>query len=183
MAELPRSDGLMAQIMHGMAYFNLRGSPDDAGFVLAANTVLDQELPLAANTFSHGRHRVFWLGPDEWLIVSDAVQPSGLLTQMHRSLAGIGAAVTDISGGQLSLRLRGEPARDVLAKGCTLDLYAQAFKVGDCAQCGLAKTNVLIALINDRPEFEIIVRRSFAGYLALWLKQAGREFGMEYRVP
>jgi sarcosine oxidase subunit gamma len=76
--------------------------------------------------------------------------------------------------------LIGPGAREVLAKGCTLDLHPDEFKPGACAQSGLAKASVLLAMIDERPSFEIKVRRSFAEYVLLWLNYSGREFGISF---
>ena len=87
--------------------------------------------------------------------------------------AGQCYSLVDVTGGQVLLRLGGSHVREVLAKGCTLDLHPRAFKAGQCAQTTLAKTSMLIALIDDAPTFDIIVRRSFAEYAALWLQHSG----------
>jgi heterotetrameric sarcosine oxidase gamma subunit len=65
-----------------------------------------------------------------------------------------------------------------LAKGCTLNLSPAAFTDGDCAQTGISRTSVLLANTND--VINIIVRRSFAEYLALWLQHAGAELGIRF---
>ena len=78
-----------------------------------------------------------------------------------------------MTGGQVMVRLSGPRAREVLAKGCTLDLHPRAFKTGECAQTTLAKTSMLIALADDTPAFDIIIRRSFADYAARWLRHSG----------
>lgn len=90
------------------------------------------------------------------------------------------AGINDISGGNIGMHLSGENIRDVFAKGCTLDFHPQVFKVGDCAQSGLAKANVVFGLIEEGATFELIVRRSFADYLLQWLRQAGREYEVEF---
>ena len=80
------------------------------------------------------------------------------------------------------MRIKGRGVRDVLAKGCTLDLHPAEFAAGACAQSGLAKANILIGLIEEKPVFEIVVRRSFAEYLARWLQHAATEHNVEFSV-
>ena len=80
------------------------------------------------------------------------------------------------------MRINGPRVRDVLAKGCTLDFHPAEFEVGACAQSGLAKANILIGLIDEKPVFEIVVRRSFAEYLVLWLEHAATEYNVEFSV-
>jgi sarcosine oxidase subunit gamma len=164
-----------------LGHINLRGDPQNANFIAAAERVLDQPLPIEANTISLGDHRIYWLGPDEWLIVTMADTVSDLVDRLQHALAKLHAAVNDVSGGQVALSLSGTSVRDVLAKGCTLDLHPQVFRIGSCAQSGLAKANVLLGPGDDANTFDIVVRRSFSDYLVRWLQQAGDDFGIEFR--
>ena len=92
-------------------------------------------------------------------------------------------SVTDVTGGQTVITLRGPSARDVLAKGCPLDLHPLVFQPGDCAQTLLGKANVIIRCVDDSPSYELIVRRSFADYAALWLHDAALEYGCAVVLP
>lgn len=180
---LPRSEkgGLVVTVKSGFACFNLRGEAGQAGFAEAILQATNQELPLKPNTFSSGQHRIFWQGPNEWLIESPQERAEPLQSGLMEVLSGMHASVTDISGGMISMTLRGDPVGDLLAKGCTLDLDPNQFIAGACAQTGLAKANVLIARISEPERFEIFVRRSFADYLLQWLNHAGREFRIGFQ--
>lgn len=158
---------------------NLRGNGQDERFVAAVSEALGQSLPVAPNTFSSGAYRLYWLGPNEWLVCSDVEDAVTLLTTLRNALSGQACAVTDVSAGQVAMQLCGEAARHVLARGCTLDFDPSVFRVGDCAQSGLAKSTALIALQDDSPRFDIFVRRSFADYVVRWLHHAGREYGLK----
>lgn len=186
LASLPQDAGSAAgftiQLLPELGHINLRGNPKNAEFVATANAALGQKLPVSANTMTSGESRIFWLGPDEWLIVTLVADTLDLLTRLRESLSRQHASVTDVSGGQITLRLAGPGVRDVLAKGCTLDFHPDKFIVGACAQSGLAKANVLIALVDDQPAYEIVVRRSFAEYLLLWLRHAAREYRVNFSV-
>lgn len=154
-----------------LGHVNLRGNPADAGFVSAAEKALGQALPLAANTVSIGAYRVYWLGPNEWQVVTPPERTADVVGALEKKLAGMHVAVNDLSGGQVALHLAGSHVPDLLARGCTLDLHPAVFKAGDCAQSGLAKAVVLIGCIDASPVYEIIVRRSFSEYLLRWLSQ------------
>jgi sarcosine oxidase subunit gamma len=101
---------------------------------------------------------------------------------LRAALADAHAAIMDVSDGRVAFRLAGPSARDVLAKGCPLDLHPRAFPPGSCAQSLLAKAAVLIHLLDDAPErgpnFDVYVARSFAHYSWTWLEDAGREYGV-----
>ena len=72
-------------------------------------------------------------------------------------------------------------ARDVLAKGCSLDLHPTVFGPGTAAQTMLGLAGVvLIALDDAGTDYRILVRASFARYLADWLIDAAEEFGVRY---
>ena len=105
---------------------------------------------------------------------------AGVATALAEALAGAHAAVNVQSGGLLVLGVSGPAAPDLLAAGCPMDLDATSFGPGCCAQTGLAKASVLIAAVDSRPSFDVIVRRSFAEYLALWLEHAGGELGVDF---
>jgi len=169
------------EIRADLGHINLRGSPANPAFLSSVTSVLGQELPITANTMTMGHHRIFWLGPDEWQIVTAIDASDGLATQLRQALAGSHASVSDLGGGQIALHLSGSRVRDVLAKGCTLDFTPAEFPVGASAQCSLAKASMLIGLIDDAgPTFEIVVRRSFADYVVRWLQHAALEYGVRF---
>jgi sarcosine oxidase subunit gamma len=102
--------------------------------------------------------------------------PEGCEADMARALrlaAGEGcAAVNELGSGQTVIELAGPRAREIIAKGCPLDLHPRVFGPGRCAQSRLARTLVTIAQIDAAPRFELIVRRSYADYLWQWLADA-----------
>jgi sarcosine oxidase subunit gamma len=171
---------VIVEVNPGLDYINLRGNPTDRKFVSATNKVLRVDLPLQPNTFTAGLSTAYWLGPDEWLIASPAGERPTLRTLLDDALNGMHASLNVVSGGYVALRVSGMTAALLLSKGCTLDFHPRSFAAGQCAQSGLAKASVLISMIDDKPTFDIIVRRSFAEYLALWLRRAGAEFGVSF---
>jgi sarcosine oxidase, subunit gamma len=187
-----RGGGVIARERASLAHLNLRGDPSDAGFVAAVGSVLGTGLPVVANTVHEAdAATVFWLGPDEWLIVTSGEGRAEAARRLHAALGELHAAVTDVSGGQTAMVLRGPAVRDVLAKGCPLDLHPRAFGPGRCAQSHLAKAPVLLRTVNGGPAtdggttsanasvFELVFRRSFADYVWTWLEDAAAEYGLE----
>jgi sarcosine oxidase subunit gamma len=168
------------EIISGASHFNLRGNESDSAFSSSIEEALQLTLPTANMVDSNGHHRIYWLGPDEWLIVT----PEGMTVPQSAQLATIshnhGAALNDLSGGQILLRLTGNQVERLLAKGCPLDLHESVFPVGICAQSGLAKANVLLARVDTSGSFEIIVRRSFSDYVLSWLAHSGKTIGIKF---
>ena len=149
----------------------------DEAFQAGVERVIGARAPIEPNTVSRvGEAAIAWLGPDEWLVISPPDIKDGLSAKLEEALAGLHASVNDISSGQTIIRLHGARARDLLSKGCPLDLHPRVFGVGQCAQSHIAKSNALIIQVDDTPTYDVIVRRSFADYLARWFSHAGREY-------
>ena len=156
----------------GRGFLNVRLDPRDKHAVKSAEQVLGQAMPLVANTYSSGKHRIYWLGPDEWLIETDTGNAAALSGELGEALAEFNVAINDVSGGHVALRLAGADARTVLAKGCTLDLHPREFGPGQCARTALARATVLLAPVDAGPGYTIVAARSFSDYLYRWLTQA-----------
>jgi sarcosine oxidase subunit gamma len=160
-----------------LGYLNLRGNPKDEAFREAVGKVLGLALPLEPNTTA-GHHELaaFWLAPNEWMLVTPTDAQGELARSLEQALEGQHVAVTDVSGSQCAIAISGPRARDLLAKGCGLDLHPRAFAPGQCAQSLVAKAGVLICHWDEPPSFELFVRRSFSEYLWNWLQAAARSF-------
>lgn len=163
----------------GTGFLNIRGEASNPEFVRIVQEACGVSLPVAANTLAGEEQRLYWLGPDEWLLAGGIDAVAGIANKLSQGLQHLHAAVNDLSGGQVGFRLGGAAARQVLAKGCTLDLHPDVFGLGQCAQTSLAKSAVLLRPLGAGEGYEIIVRRSFASYLWQWLLRAGRQYRIE----
>jgi sarcosine oxidase, subunit gamma len=166
------------QELTDVGHINLRGGANDAAFAAAVKSVCNTALPTSANTVSQGDIDAYWLGPDEWVLLMAAEKVTALKLALDTAISGRHAAVNDLSGAFVSLRLSGQKVRELLAKGCALDLHPDVFLSGTCAHTGLAKAGVMLA-VHD-PHVLLVVRRSFADYLMHWLRAAGAEYGIEF---
>lgn len=154
----------------------VRGDARDPRFVRAIADAIDLELPVKPGTTSHHLlDAVLWLGPDEWLVVSETQSGHGLATRMQHALRGIHAAVIDVSDASVVYAVSGAHAREVLAKGCSLDFHPRAFPPGRCARSLLAVVPVLIHLRSAEPCFELYVARSVGEYVRAWLRASVRD--------
>lgn len=166
-----------------LGHINLRGDAGDPQFVAAVARVVGTAVPIAPNTVAHGGDNVVcWLGPDEWLIVTPTEREAAIARDLRATLSGLFAAVTEVGGGQTVIALRGDSVRELLAKGCPLDLHPRVFGVDRCAQSHLAKAPILIRQVDEVPSFEIVVRRSFADYVWTWLEDAASEYPLAIEV-
>ena len=160
-----------------LGYLNLRGKSSDTAFLAALLKVLGCEPPIEANTMvESGNYRIYWLGPDEWLLITPTGKQGQVQAELRKALDGVFSAVVDNSSGLTLVEVVGENAGSLLATGCPFDLHSRVFKPGQCAQTRLAKAGMTIAPMRGGSGFEVIVRRSFADYIGLWMKDAAVEF-------
>ena len=154
----------------------LRGNARSPGFASALERALGTAPPVAPNTVAHGhRHLLAWMGPDEWWVQSLAPSLPSLEGTLRPVLQAESACVVDVSSGYTVLQLLGEHAREVLAKGCPLDLHPRVFGAGQCAQSHYFKAGVMLRAL-DAGGVEVVVRRSFADYAGRMLLDAAQEF-------
>jgi sarcosine oxidase subunit gamma len=173
----PRGNAPRIEEKPFLGYLNLRARDNNTGFLAATLKVLGCEPPTAANTvIESGDYRIYWLGPDEWLLVTPAGQQDQVKTELLASLDGVFCAVVDNSSGLTMLHVTGDNAAALLATDCPFDLHPREFKHGQCAQTRLAKAGMTISPLADGAGFEVIIRRSFADYLLLWLQDAAIAF-------
>ena len=160
----------MSDVMDNGAYLtqvNVRASGAVAGRIGVA---LGVPLPLEPNTVSTGGQRsALWLGPDEWLVVDDDGDAPEIEARVRQAFAPDWGSVVDVSANRAVFELSGPAARDILARGCPLDLHPRCFAPGKCAQTLLAKTAIILWQTDAAPTFRILVRASFASHLARWL--------------
>ncbi|WP_334172767.1 sarcosine oxidase subunit gamma [Sinomonas sp.] len=121
---------------------------------------------------------ILWLGPDEFLVVAplgSAAAPTEATASLVGALGGDSGAAVDLSANRTTFELSGKAARDVLEKGCALDLHPRAFAVGAAYVTQLGPVPVLLWKTGSET-WEIFPRASFADYLGRWLLDAMREF-------
>lgn len=154
---------------------NVRLQPGSATAAVVAEA-LGMALPVEPNTTAlKDARRVLWLGPDEWLVVAPPNERPGLELELRGALGTQPGSIVDVSGERTVLELSGARARDVLMKGCSIDLHRSVFAVGRCAQTGLARAQVVLTPTGE-DAYWIFVRSSFAGYLTAWLQDAMAEY-------
>jgi sarcosine oxidase subunit gamma len=177
--DLTELTGGLVTVEEFQAGVSLRVPPGPGAAVVAG--ILGADLPVRNNTWAvTERGRAVWLGPDEWLVTAPATSPRAgleLETALRSAVTPHGGAAVDVSAQRVGLRLTGPHARAVLAKGCSIDVHPRSFGRGAAAQTTLGQAGIVLLSLGSTGEaFALLVRSSFAGYLADWLVDATLEF-------
>jgi len=156
-----------------LGHINVRGDLVDASFARSAALTIGVDLPSIPNTVhAAGDRGVCWLCPNEWLIICAGDDEHRLAQDLRENLRSCFSSVVELGGGQTVLRLEGSEAGELLARGCPLDLHPRVFSPGHCAQTHVAKAPALLLALQSG--IDVVVRRSFADYLWLWLESIVR---------
>ena len=169
--------GLVFSEMVHLGKLNLRTSKSASTQV---KSVIGCAFPTATNRFSSaGERHVVWLGPDEFLIICEADKDAELASTLESTLNTQHCAVTNITDALAAFHLKGAAVRQVLAKGCAIDLHPGSFASGDAAQTLLSHAAVTMLALSDN-ELIVICRTSFAPYMHDWLLDAALEYGVKF---
>jgi len=169
----PEAPAVTLAVRPNIGILSLRGHARDAAFLAAAAQLAGCALPLdIGTTRAAAAGLVFALSPSEWWLVT----------------AGVAATETpalrcvDQSEGRTVMRLAGPRARDVLAKGCGLDLHPKTFAAGRCTQTPVAHIGCVLHHPDDAT-WDFYVPRSYARHFWEWLTDAASEFSGEILEP
>lgn len=129
-------------------------------------------LPIEPNTVAvrNGREAL-WLGPDEWLIVSDPGTSDAVVVELEAALAAVHHSIVDVSANRTVVDLAGTNRHDLLSVACPIDLHPRSWGEGRCAQTVFGGAPVLLQ--ERSASTRVFVRPSFVSYVADLLLWAG----------
>jgi len=161
-----------------VAKINLRGNLENKDFVSKVGKILGMILPQeACSTSNKEKITSLWLGPNEWLLVSNYEIPKETNTYEleqvlfdNISKANLGA-ITKVTDHFTIFNLSGSNIFEVLSKGCPFDFSSEDFGANKGVQPILKHVDVKIHRKNEN-DVDLYVRRSFAAYLWDWLKDS-----------
>jgi len=169
--------GIILRSQPPLIMLNLRGSADSA-LNAAVRGACGCELPIASNSSSNcNEGTILKLGPNEWLLVAS----NGTFWSEKMMIPG--ATLTDVSHARIAVEVDGEKSRDLLAKGCAIDLHPRQFAPGTCVQTSIAKIGVILHRPRNGDSFILYAARSYAGSCWHWLTAAAREYGYHVIAP
>lgn len=160
------------EVLPDAAKFAFRGR---ATAVDAASAIFGIQLPQTACRFAANETRaVYWLGPDEWLLVASGESSNQLYASLRTATAPHSCSLVDVSHRSDAFAVRGSKSAYIVNHGCPLDLSIDSFPVGMCTRTIVGKASVLLSR-SQVDSFEIDVWRSFAPYVWQLLDEARRE--------
>jgi sarcosine oxidase subunit gamma len=159
----------------GRGMIDLRGLATDKKFMGAAKDVLGVALPkVARSSASWGDIKVLWLSVDQWLVLCAEDKAGEIVAALRQALAGIHSLAVDVSHMRAVIRLEGEGGREVLMKGCSLDLLDGNYGAGAVRRMRFAEIAALLHVVEDNV-FDVYVFRSYAQYAWEFLLATTRE--------
>jgi len=171
--DLPGSSGLVLREIHAGSVVHVAAWPDTVPAVEAVIRDLLRLDPAPPGRFSGDESAcVATLSPGRYLVIA---RESTVTAKFEAAMLSSQGAAADLTHGRSILRLQGDCAGDVLAKGCAIDFEDSAFPAGRVAQTLLGHIDVTL-LRRDAQTFEIMALRGFAESLAEWLLDAALDY-------
>ncbi|UUY10014.1 sarcosine oxidase subunit gamma family protein [Pseudomonas sp. J452] len=160
-----------------LGHLVLRGDAKDPAFAGGVHQALGMELPTALTLVAKGDSSLQWLAPDEWLLIVPRGEEFAVEQKLRTALQGQHISVVNVSGGQTLVELSGPKVRELLMKSTSYDVHPDNFPVGKAVGSNFAKSQLVIRHTAEH-SWELVVRRSFADYIWLWLQDAAAEYGL-----
>ena len=163
-----------------VAKINLRGDIENKDFASKAGKILGMILPKeACSTSTKEKITCMWLGPNEWLLVSnDTVDTKSndyeLEQILFKDISKINlGAVTNVSDHYTIFNLTGSNIFEILSKGSPFNFNSENFVDNKAIQTILNHVDVTIH-IKTKKDVDLYVRRSFSDHLWAWIKDSSR---------
>lgn len=150
----------------------------EAHLASAVVAAFGSEPPGPGRALLQGGVATIWIGPGTWL-VTEPWRREGALAERIAAVLGRTASIVDQTHGKAAIRLSGARARDVLARGCRIDLHPRVFGPGRAATTPIAHVGTTLLQIDDVPTFDLIVPATFAESFFGWLCEAAAGIGYE----
>lgn len=178
LASIPADEeGVTLKEVKLMGHLTLRFDASNAAQLHAVESIIGFELPLEPLTSkAKGDYTARWMSPDEWLITVPGLAAFDVESAFRERMTGHYSLVNG-SGGSTILEISGPHVVDVLKKSSPIDFHLSEFPIGKVVATVFAKSGAVIRRLDDS-RFELVIRRSFADYLWLWLQDASLEFGL-----
>jgi len=134
----------------------------------------DLDLPLESLKVTTNKEtRILWSAPRTWLIISSK---KNIISSIKDKCDNENFAVTDISHSRAVIQIKGLQAKEVLKKGCPIDI--NKIQVNNCAGTVFNGITILVDFVNNNPDtFNLLALRSFGETFYHHVTDAALEFG------
>jgi sarcosine oxidase subunit gamma len=144
----------------------------------ARRRVSGLDLPAVGRCVANPEQLALSTRPGRWLLMSPRGTAGAAAERWMRSCAGQ-AAVVELSSALTTFLLAGPRAREVLSRGCRLDLAPEAFQPGHAAATIMAQVSVCLAAMPAG--LLLLTPASTAQHLGEWLAASAAPFGLALR--
>ena len=122
---------------------------------------------------SNKETRILWSAPKTWFIIS---KKENIINNIKEKCTDENFAITDISHSRAVIQIKGLQAREILKKGCPLNI--NEFKTNNCAGTVFHGISIVVDLIDNNPDtFNLLTLRSFGESFYHHITDAALEFG------
>lgn len=153
-----------------LAAFRARSS--DLGRLAATQGVT---LPVTGHCTALDARLALGVRPERWLLLTPPAPPGSAAARWSNALTGVGAAL-DLSGALAAFVLAGPAARELLARGCRLDLRPEAFPTGSAVATIMVQVPVTLAALAAG--VLLLTPATTARHLHEWLLETATPFGL-----
>jgi len=114
------------------------------------------------------------LAPGQWMAISQK-SPAPKLADLEKKIGKLGYA-SQQTDARICIRVSGPKARELMSRGCRLDLHPDVTGKGFCAQTPMAQVGVLLNQVDDMPVYDLYLYSGFARSFWHWLEQTAAQF-------
>lgn len=143
----------------------------------ALRKVCNMALPAVGKSSAKGDTVVAWAALEAWVVMAPGEGRGTLYGKLEKALSSA-CAVIDHTHGVVGIRVTGPRSRDVLAKGCAVDLDPALFPVGACAATQMEHMGIHLRCAGE-DDYELLVPTSQCGSFWHFLTEMALEFGFE----
>ncbi len=163
------SFSIQAGALLGMIRVQGRAVAQELTTVVQQHTGL--ALPEPGTVSRSDMHRLHWLTPQEWLLVTAEGAEHAIAADLAAAWQGQALYATVISDSRAVIEVSGPDAPTLLAQGCALDFHATQFAVLHSTVTRFAGVAAMVTRIEGDC-FELVVDRALARYVWDWLAES-----------
>jgi sarcosine oxidase subunit gamma len=122
---------------------------------------------------SNKETRILWSAPNTWLVIS---RKENIIEIINEKCNSENFAITDISHSRAVIQIKGPGTKEVLKKGCPLNLHE--FEKNNCAGTVFHGITIVVDFIDNNPDtFNLLTLRSFGESFYHHITDAALESG------